>query len=59
MTAMTQGAVLGAFGQHILVVGADTTSVRLVEELVRAGEYLVVLAHGDVDRDCVEDIQTR
>lgn len=35
--------------QHVLVVGADTTSVRLVEELVRAGELLVVLAHGQRD----------
>ena len=32
--------------QQVLVVGADTTTVRLVEELVRAGEQLVALAHG-------------
>ncbi len=34
--------------QHVVVVGADSTSVRLVEELSRAGEQLLVLAHGDV-----------
>ena len=33
--------------QHVVVVGADSTSVRLVEELTRAGEQLVVVAHGD------------
>lgn len=31
---------------HIVVVGADTTTVRLVEELVRGGERVVVLAPG-------------
>lgn len=44
--------------QHIVVVGADTTAVRLVEELVRGGEQLVVLAHGPLDSDAVVEIQS-
>ena len=46
----------GALRQHVVVVGADTTTVRLVEELARGGEQLVVLAHGLVDEDAVSDI---
>lgn len=45
MSAMSQPAELR---QHVVVVGADSLAVRLVEELVRAGEQLVVIAHGDV-----------
>ena len=29
--------------QHLVVIGADSTTVRLVEELIRAGEQLVVV----------------
>lgn len=43
---------------HVVVVGADTTGVRLVEELVRAGEQLVVLAHGEVDVNAAADIRS-
>jgi len=43
--------------QHVLVVGADTTSVRLVEELVRAGEQLVVVAHGHPDPGVVAHLK--
>jgi Trk K+ transport system NAD-binding subunit len=42
--------------QRVVVVGATTTSVRLVEELVRAGERLVVIAHGSIDPDIVADL---
>lgn len=42
--------------QHVVVVGADTTTVRLVEELTRGGEQLVVLAHGTPDQDAVAEI---
>lgn len=42
--------------QHVVVVGADTLSVRLVEELVRAGEQLVVIAFGEEDPDIVDDL---
>ena len=42
--------------QQVLIVGADTTTVRLVEELARAGEQLVVLAHGLPDQDVLADI---
>lgn len=42
--------------QHVVVVGADTLSVRLVEELVRAGEQLVVIASTEVEPDIVADL---
>jgi voltage-gated potassium channel Kch len=42
--------------QHIVVIGADTTCVRLVEELTRAGELLVVLAPGERGREVAEDL---
>ncbi len=41
----------------VLVIGADTTAVRLTEELVRAGEQLVVLAHGRPDPDVVVELE--
>ena len=44
------GTAQHALRQHVVVVGADTT-VRLAEELVRSGEQLVVIAHGDRHRD--------
>jgi Trk K+ transport system NAD-binding subunit len=43
--------------QHVVVVGADTTCVRLVEELVRAGEQLVVIAAGERGRDNLDDLR--
>ena len=44
MTAMATGEDTVGLRHHVVVVGADSTSVRLVEELTRAGEQLVVLA---------------
>ena len=43
--------------QHVVVVGADTTTVRLAEELVRSGEQLVVIAHGENPRGAIADIE--
>ena len=40
-----------------VVVGADTTTVRLAEELVRSGEQLVVIAHGENPRGAIADIE--
>ena len=51
-------ASAGGLRQHIVVIGADTTTVRLVEELVRGGEQLVVLAHGQPDSDIVAEVQS-
>lgn len=56
MTAMLSPEVPADLAQHVVVVGADTTTVRLVEELVRAGERLMVVAHGPVDQQLVADI---
>lgn len=53
MSAMSPPAELR---QHVVVVGADSLAVRLVEELVRAGERLVVLAHGDVATAVVAEL---
>ena len=44
MTAMATGEDTVGLRHHVVVVGADSTSVRLVEELARAGEQLVVVA---------------
>ena len=41
------GTAQHALRQHVVVVGADPTTVRLAEELVRSGEQLVVIAHGE------------
>jgi len=41
----------------VVVVGADTTTVRLAEELVRSGEQLVVIAHGENPRGAIADIE--
>jgi hypothetical protein len=41
----------------VVVVGADTTAVRLAEELVRSGEQLVVIAHGENPRGAIVDIE--
>jgi hypothetical protein len=59
MSAMAEqepGAEAGP-RQHVVVVGADTTCVRLVEELVRAGEQLVVIAPGERGRDNIDDLR--
>lgn len=42
---------------HLVVLGADTTAVRLVEELARAGEEVVVLAAGSDDPGAVADVR--
>ena len=44
MTAMATGDSSVSLRHHVVVVGADSTSVRLVEELIRGGEQLVVVA---------------
>ncbi|HWJ52942.1 MAG TPA: NAD-binding protein [Propionibacteriaceae bacterium] len=41
---MATGEGTASLRQHVVVVGADSTSVRLVEELIRAGEQLLVVA---------------
>ena len=51
------GTVQTPLQQHVVVVGADTTTVRLVEELVRSGEQLVVIAHGESQRGAIADIE--
>ena len=56
MTGLAPSASSAA-RQQVLVIGADTTTVRLVEELARAGEQLVVLAYGLIDPDVVAEIQ--
>jgi cation diffusion facilitator CzcD-associated flavoprotein CzcO len=40
---MVQSDPTAALDGHVVVVGADNTTVRLVEELTRAGEHLVVV----------------
>ena len=57
MTGLAPSASSAA-RQQVLVIGADTTTVRLVEELARAGEQLVVLAYGLIDPDVLAEIQT-
>jgi len=57
MAAMPPADSTSALRQHVIVVGAYSTSVRLVEELSRAGEQLLVLAHGDVTSDVVTEVQ--
>jgi Trk K+ transport system NAD-binding subunit len=54
---VTEPAAAAGLRQHVVVVGADTTCVRLVEELVRAGEQLVVIAPGERGRANVEDLR--
>ena len=54
----TQEARASGAARHVVVVGADTTCVRLVEELVRAGEQLVVIAHGPRGQEAVEDLSS-
>src|SRR5215210_724734 len=44
MTGMATGEDTVGLRHHVVVVGADSTTVRLVEELARAGEQLVVVA---------------
>ena len=51
------GTVQTPLQQHVVVVGADTTTVRLVEELARSGELLVVIAHGESPRGVIADIE--
>ena len=58
MSAMAEpGTEQHAPRQHVVVVGADTTTVRLAEELVRSGEQLVVIAHGENPRGAIADIE--
>lgn len=42
---------------HVLVVGSDSTTVRLVEELVRAGEQLVVLTRHGANPEVTSEIE--
>jgi hypothetical protein len=51
------GSVHTPLQQHVVVVGADTTTVRLVEELARSGEQLVVIAHSENPRGAIADIE--
>jgi TrkA-N domain len=58
MSAMAEpGTAQHAPRQHVVVVGADSTTVRLAEELVRSGEQLVVIAHGENPRGAIADIE--
>lgn len=54
MTA--SGGTAEGLRHHVLVIGADTTTVRLVEELTRGGEQVLVLAHGDLDGDVLDEL---
>ena len=58
MSAMAEpGTAQHSLRQHVVVVGADTTTVRLAEELVRSGEQLVEIAHGENPRGAIADIE--
>ncbi|HEY5821760.1 MAG TPA: NAD-binding protein [Propionibacteriaceae bacterium] len=46
----------GAPENHVIVIGADTTTVRLVEELTRAGEQVLVLAQASAPVEVVADV---
>lgn len=43
--------------QHVVVIGADNTAVRLVEELSRAGEQLLVVASRQSPPDVTAEIE--
>lgn len=43
--------------QHVVVVGSDSTSARLAEELIRAGEDVVMIAPGEMDADVAADLE--
>lgn len=43
--------------QRIVVIGSDSTSVRLAEELTRAGEQVALLADGSLDPASVTDLR--
>ena len=53
----TDGDIPGRTG-HIVVVGTQSTAVRLVEELERAGEEAVVLARPEADPDTVAELES-
>ncbi|MDN5725966.1 MAG: NAD-binding protein [Propionibacteriales bacterium] len=44
---------------HIVVIGANSTAQRLVEELERAGEHVVMIIDPDTDPDVVADLRLR
>src|ERR687893_413538 len=53
---MAQSDPRAALDQHVVVVGADNTTVRLVEELIRAGEQLVVVTPRSAPGDLTTEI---
>jgi Trk K+ transport system NAD-binding subunit len=53
---MAQGDPRDALDQHVVVVGADNTTVRLVEELTRSGEQLVVVTPRSAPVDLTSEI---
>ncbi len=44
--------------QHVVIIGASATTVRLVEELLRSGEQVLVLALQDAAAAVVTEIQS-
>ena len=53
---MAQSDPMATLDQHVVVVGADNTTVRLVEELTRAGEQLVVVTPSSAPVHLTSDI---
>lgn len=49
--------VMDGMADHVVVVGSDTITVRLAEELERAGEQTVIVISGPEDPDLVDELE--
>lgn len=49
-------ASAGAAG-HVVIIGSSSTTIRLAEELERAGERVIVIVHGSADPGVVADLE--
>ncbi|MGD7787931.1 NAD-binding protein [Propionibacteriaceae bacterium Y1700] len=56
---VTEQSSLAEASGHVVVIGANSTAQRLVEELERAGERVAVIMNPDTDPDVVHEMQLR
>ncbi|MFC7625838.1 NAD-binding protein [Microlunatus sp. GCM10028923] len=50
-------SVTGLAEDHVVIIGSSSTTIRLAEELERAGERVIVIVHGSATSAVVADLE--
>ncbi len=56
-TTDTSDQASGTAEDHVVIIGSSSTTIRLAEELERAGERVIVIVHGAADPGVVADLE--